>query len=135
MAARRPRSTALQWRSLNVNAAGVVTANVVATCAASNASFTLRATNASNSFTEATFNVGVTANTSPALVYASPQTINAGGALNIPPTDRTDNGSVVGYQILSVSPALTVTPTINVNGVVSITNAGLSGNHLITVRT
>lgn len=119
---------------LNVNAAGVVTANIVATCAASNASFTLRATNASNSFTEATLNVSVTANTSPALVYASPQTINAGGALNIPPTSSTDNGSVVGYQILSVSPALTVTPTINVNGVVSITNAGLAGNHLITVR-
>jgi hypothetical protein len=50
---------------ISVNAAGVVTANIVAACGATTASFTLRVTDNGGLFTEATLNVTVTANSFP----------------------------------------------------------------------
>jgi hypothetical protein len=56
------------------------------------------------------------------------------GSLNVTPTAATDNGSITGYSIVSVTPALTAAPTVNSGGVVSITNAGAPGAHAITVQ-
>jgi hypothetical protein len=57
-----------------------------------------------------------------------------GGSLNVTPTTATDNGSITAYVVQSVEPALTTAPTVNGDGVVSITNAQPSGTHLITIR-
>jgi hypothetical protein len=115
-----------------VNTGGAITADIVANCTASNASFTLQATDGSSSLT-GTLNITVTANTPPALTYSSPQSLAFNGSQNISPTAASDNGSITGYAVQSVVPALTTLPTVNASGVVTITNAQPAGDHLITI--
>jgi hypothetical protein len=115
-----------------VNSAGNVTANIIASCTATNATFTLQASDGSLTST-ASLNVTVTANTPPSLTYAN-QSVGFGGSTTISPAAAGDNGSITGYTIQSVVPALTTAPTVNASGVVSITNAQPSGNHVITIR-
>jgi uncharacterized delta-60 repeat protein len=117
-----------------VNTAGVITANVVAACSATNASFTLTATDGAGATATAALNVTVTANTAPTLTYASPQSVSFNGSLNIPPSAASDNGSITTYTVVSVSPALATAPTVNSSGVVSITNAQPAGIHTISIR-
>ena len=47
---------------------------------------------------------------------------------------RLYNGSITGFSVQSVTPALTIAPSVNGSGVVSITNANLSGLHTVTIR-
>ena len=119
---------------LSVNAAGVVTANVVATCTATSATFTLTVTDAVMATATATLTVTVTANTAPVLTYSN-QTLLSGAALNISPaTGPSDNGLISTIALLSQG---TYTGTIGVNnstGVVAISNAAPIGMHTITVR-
>jgi hypothetical protein len=115
-----------------VNTSGIITADIVASCTATNASFTLQASDGSTTAT-ATLSVTVTANTAPTLTYSN-QSVAFGGSLNVNPAAATDNGSITDYAIQSVTPPLTTVPTVNAIGVVSITNAQPSGNHVITVR-
>jgi predicted nucleotidyltransferase len=116
-----------------VNTNGNVTADIVASCIASNASFTLQATDGSSTVTT-TLSVTVTANTPPTLVYSSPQSVAFNGSLNLSPTTAIDNGLIVGFAVQSVTPALTTVPTVNASGAVSITSAQPPGAHLITIR-
>ncbi|MEP7339870.1 MAG: putative Ig domain-containing protein, partial [Acidobacteriota bacterium] len=81
----------------------------------------------------ATLNVTVTANSAPTLTYSN-QSVASGGALNVTPTTASDNGSITGYSVVSVTPALTTAPTVNVSGLVAITSANPSGLHTITIR-
>jgi hypothetical protein len=116
-----------------VSTNGNITADIVASCTATNATFTLQATDGSSTVTD-TLNVMVTANTAPTLSYSTPQSVGFNGSLNLTPTAATDNGSIIGYAVQSVVPALTTTPTVNASGVVSITNAQPAGSHTITIR-
>ncbi len=117
-----------------VNTNGNVTADIAASCTATNATFTLQATDGVSSTVNTTLNITVTANTPPTLTYASPQSVAFNGSLNVSPTTATDNGSITGYAVQSVVPALTTAPTVNASGVVSITNAQPAGSHVITIR-
>lgn len=116
-----------------VNTNGTITADVIANCTASNASFTLTATDGGGATTTATLNVIVTATTAPTLVYPTSLNVTSGGSLNVTPTTAISGGSV-SYSIIGVVPVLTTVTTVNSSGVVSITNANPLGNHTITVR-
>ena len=104
-----------------------------ASCTATNSTFTLTVTDNQNARATATLTVTVTPNTPPTLSYPN-ASVNEGGSTTVTPAANTDNGSIVGYTIQSVTPALTTAPTVNAAGVVTITNATPSGNHVITVR-
>jgi hypothetical protein len=114
-----------------INSGGNITANIAASCTATDASFTLQASDGTSTAT-ATLNITVTANTAPTLTYASPQAVAFNGSLNVAPTTATDNGSITGYAVQSVAPAMTTAPTVDTSGVVSITSAQPAGAHIIT---
>jgi hypothetical protein len=116
-----------------INSGGNITANIAASCTATDASFTLQASDGTSTAT-ATLNITVTANTAPTLTYASPQAVAFNGSLNVAPTTATDNGSITGYAVQSVAPAMTTAPTVDTSGVVSITSAQPAGAHIITIR-
>ncbi len=115
------------------NTGGNVTADMVASCTATTATFTLEASDGSSTAT-ATLTATVTANTAPTLTYTTPQSVNFGGALNVTPTAASDNATITGYAVQSVVPALTTPPAVNASGVVSVTNAQPAGAHTITIR-
>jgi hypothetical protein len=117
-----------------VNTGGNITANIVADCTASSASFTLQASDGVSTST-ATLNVAVTANDVPTLSYPNPPAVALNGSLNLnPATGPSDNGSV---STISVQSAGAYTGTIgvdNTTGTVSISNAAPAGSHIITIR-
>jgi hypothetical protein len=115
-----------------VNSNGTISANIIAACGASNASFTLQASDGMATST-ATLTVTVNANPLPTLTYSN-QNVAANGSLTInPATGLSDNGSIASVIVQSQG---TYTGTISVNssGVVSISNASPSGLHTITIR-
>ena len=79
-----------------VNTNGNVTADIMASCAATNATFTLQATDGSSTVT-GTLNVTVTANTAPTLIYPTPQSVAFNGSLTVSPTTASDNVSIAGF--------------------------------------
>jgi hypothetical protein len=116
-----------------VNTAGTVTADVVASCSATNATFTLQASDGT-SFVTAPLTVTVTANTAPTLTYSNASVANGGSTTVNPATGPSDNGSVSTIVVQSTG---TYTGTIsvdNVTGIVSIGNAAPIGSHTITIR-
>ncbi len=121
---------------LSVSAAGVVTANVIAACAATAANFTLTVTDAASATANATLTVTVTANTAPLLAYTGPQNVLAGGALNVVPAiGPSDNGSISSLVVQSITPSgFTGTITVNSFGVVAVSNAGPANSYTVTIR-
>jgi len=119
---------------LSVNAAGQVTASVVAACAATNASFTLRVTDSAGVPAQTTLNVTVTANPAPSLGNYPNATVAVGGAATITPANSpSDNASI--SSVTAIAPGFTGSATVNPStGVVSISNAGPEGGFLITVK-
>ena len=120
--------------NLAVDAAGVVTADVVAACGASNASFTLKVTDTAGLSNSTTLSVTVNPNPAPVLTYSSSQAVNYAGSRTITPaTGPTDNGSVATIAVQSIG---TYTGAISVDntGVVSVSNATPPGNHTILIR-
>lgn len=120
--------------NLAVNASGQVTADVVAACAATNATFTLMVLDSLNASNTATLTVNVTDNSLPTLSYVA-QTVAAGDGLTVNPSaGPSDNGSISNIAVLSQG---TYTGTVSVNnstGVVSFSNAKPGGMHSITIR-
>ena len=116
-----------------VNTSGAVTANVVAACGATAASFTLTATDGGGLTATATIGVTVNPNTAPTLTYNSATVQVAGAATVNPATGPTDNGSIASMVIQSQG---TYLGTISVNsaGVVSMSGATPIGSHTITIR-
>ena len=116
-----------------INSDGDITADIVASCGASTATFILQASDESSTVTD-TLNITVTANTAPAVTFQN-QTVALNGSIIInPATGPSDNGSV--SSIVKQSSG-TFTGSISVNGatgVVSITNAAPAGTHTITIR-
>jgi CSLREA domain-containing protein len=119
-----------------VNAGGTITADMGASCAAAtgNNTVALTVTDSGNGTATANLIVNVTANTAPTLVYSSPQSVAFDGSLDVTPTTASDNGSITGYSVFSVVPALTTPPAVDANGKVSITNAQPAGSHVITIQ-
>ncbi len=116
-----------------LNSSGSLSADVVLSCSAINASFTLRATDVPGLFVEAPLNVTVTANTPPVLSYASSNAV-FGQALSINPTSGpNDNGSVTNIAVQSAG-TFTGTSSVNTAGVVSLGNARPVGSHSLTIR-
>ena len=117
------------------NTAGNISALIAADCSATvgNNSVVLTVSDGKGRTATGTLSVNVTANTAPSLSYPA-STIGQGGSASIAPTTATDNGLIVGYSIVNVTPAMTVAPTVNASGVVSISNAGPLGNHTIVVQ-
>ncbi len=120
--------------NLAINASGQVTADLVASCTASNAVFTLRVQDSLNDASTATLTVNVSGNSAPVLGY-NEQTVAAGGSLTVnPASGPSDNGAVSSIAVLSQG---TYTGMISVNnstGAVSISNAKPGGLHSLTLR-
>ena len=118
---------------ISVNAMGIVSANVVATCSATNASFTLRVSDTGALFNEATVNTNVTANTAPTLSYSAVSLQSGTGTTVNPATGPTDSGGVTGIVMQSLG-TYTGTASVNGSGVVTISNAAPEGSHTLTIR-
>jgi CSLREA domain-containing protein/uncharacterized repeat protein (TIGR01451 family) len=117
-----------------LNTSGSVTAQVAADCAATNASFTLTATDAGGGASIATLNVTVTVNTAPVLSYNTATATQGGSTTINPATGPSDDVAVTSITVESPG---TYTGTISVDsvtGIVSISNAGPLGSHTITIR-
>jgi uncharacterized repeat protein (TIGR01451 family)/CSLREA domain-containing protein len=118
-----------------VNNNGTITANIAASCTATlnNNTIVLTVTDGNSGTATGNLIVNVTDNSAPTLSYAA-STVALGSAITVNATTASDNGSITGFSIVSVTPAMTVAPTVNSSGVVSITNAGPFGSHTIIVR-
>ena len=120
---------------INPDAMGKIFADVVASCAATNASFTISVTDSGTLTVMTVISVLVTANTPPVLSYTTPQMVMPGQSLNVNPVaPPSDNGSVASIVVQSVSAGFTGTVTVNPAGVVMINNAGPAGSYTITIR-
>lgn len=106
------------------NAAGTINAAIVASCAATNASFTLTATDAASATATAALNVAATANTAPVLGSYSNIAIAVGAGTTVSPSAApTDNGTIA--TLTASAPGFTGTVTVNpTTGVVTLSNAG-----------
>lgn len=113
-----------------VNNNGNVSANVIAACGASNASFTLRATDGGGQSTTATLNVNVSANTAPSLAYPTAGLIS-GSTGSLTPTVNSDNGSMT-YDLV-VSPEYLPAPQMQANGAITVNNTRGQGAYNFTV--
>jgi hypothetical protein len=119
--------------NLVIDGSGNVTADVVAGCSASQAGFTLGATDNDGLVNEDTLTVNVSANTAPTLTYNAASVANGGSTSINPAAGPSDNVSVASVVLQSQG---TYTGTISVSGagVVSISHAGPGGSHTITIR-
>jgi len=116
-----------------VNTSDTITADIVADCTATNASFTLTVTDSLGATATATLSVTVTANTAPTIGTYADRTIESRNWGFVPTSVPADNGTLVGVTV-SVSPGF-FTGIVRVSraGVVSITNAGPNGSYTVTV--
>ncbi|HVS81721.1 MAG TPA: LamG-like jellyroll fold domain-containing protein [Pyrinomonadaceae bacterium] len=121
--------------NISIDVSGKVTADVAASCTATNSTFTLTVTDNASATATDTLTVNVTANTAPVLTYSPTYSVTEGNSLTITPaTGPSDNGSVASIVVQSQG---TYTGGISVNnstGVVSISNAAPVGGHTITIR-
>jgi hypothetical protein len=118
---------------LSVNAAGQVTAGIVADCTATNASFTLRVTDQGGAFAQATLNVTVTPNPVPTLGTYPNTTIVAGSSTTITPANPPADDRIIN-SVTVTTPGFTGTATVNATtGVVSIGSASPAGSFTVSV--
>jgi hypothetical protein len=118
-----------------VNAGGTITADIVASCTATNASFTLQVSDGVAT-TTATLNVTVTSNTVPTLSYNNASATPGNATTVSPTTGPSDNGSLSTIVAQSVTPS-TSPATITVNnttGVVTVPNNVPAGGYTVTIR-
>jgi CSLREA domain-containing protein len=113
---------------------GYAYADVAVACSATTSTFAVTVTDNVGETATSTLTVNVTANPAPALVYPATTSVASGGTTTIAATTASDNGSITGFSIVGVTPAMTTAPTVDSSGVVLITNAAQPGNHTITVR-
>jgi len=115
-----------------LNNAGTVSGDLRAGCKASNAAFTLTATDGVNT-TNATLNVATTANADPLLgTYSAANLIAGAGTVVNPSFGPSDNGSITSVTV----GAPNFTGGLNIDsgsGAVTITNAGPVGVYTVTV--
>jgi len=119
--------------NLIVGVGGNVTADVIASCAAANATFTLKVTDDTSLTSIAMLTVNVTANSLPTLgSYPATSVAVSGGTTVTPSAAPTDNGSVA--NVTASAPGFTGMFSGNTaTGVITISNAGPAGNYTVTV--
>jgi CSLREA domain-containing protein len=117
-----------------VSAAGNVTADIVASCTATNATFTLTVTDSVGASSNATLTVNVTPNTPPAVGTYSATNLPSGGGTTVTPSAApADNGSITGASA-TASGAFSGTLSVNsATGVVTISNANPGGSFTVSV--
>lgn len=112
---------------------GVVTADVVASCTATGATFGLRVTDSGGLFNDAVLTVVVDANLPPTLSY-NPSNAVFGQSLGVnAASGPSDSGSVSSVAVQSPG-TYTGGVSVNAAGVVSLTNAGPVAAHTIVIR-
>ena len=116
------------------NTTGTITANVAAGCNATVGANTVVLTVSDGSAaTTANLTVNVTANTAPVLgAYANTSVTIGDNATITPGAAPGDNGTIVSLTV-TASAGFTGTITFNSQGIVTITNAGPTGNYTITI--
>jgi hypothetical protein len=116
-----------------INSGGNVTADIVASCEAATATFTLQATDGVSTVSNS-LSISVTGNTGPTLTYQN-QTVALNSSFTIDPaTGPSDNRRVTSIVKQSSG---TFTGDLSVNsatGTLAITNAAPAGTHTITIR-
>jgi hypothetical protein len=117
------------------NSDGAISATIGASCAATDAAFTLTVTDNANATATATLTVTVTANTPPTLGgYPNTGPITTGSGTTItpssPPADKVSVSSVTVTASVGFTGSLSVNPT---TGMVTVTDAGPPGAWVITV--
>ena len=123
-----------------VAANGNVTADLSATCAATNANFTVRITNNQSQSATASLTINVTtnvtANVAPTLTYNNTSVNQGSGTTVNPATGPTDDGSIASIVVQSVMPSTSPgTITVdNVTGVVTVPNNVPAGVYTVTIR-
>lgn len=119
---------------ITVDAAGNVSASVVAACGASDATFTLEVTDAEGATSTGTLTVNVIANSPPALSsYPNAGPLAVGGGTTVTPNAApTDNGSI--STLTAAAPGFTGSLSGNAaTGAITVANAGPSGVYTVTV--
>ncbi|MDF7818748.1 choice-of-anchor Q domain-containing protein [Runella sp. MFBS21] len=111
---------------------GIVDASIATLCDATDATFTVKVTNALNQSQTTSLSVSTHTNPSPTLSYAD-ISIEAGTATTNSPSVATDNGSILTYEIQS-SGTYSGSVSVNNSGVVSFNNVQPTGNHIIIIR-
>ncbi|MFN7930654.1 MAG: choice-of-anchor Q domain-containing protein [Blastocatellia bacterium] len=113
------------------NTTGTITAQISASCMATAGTVRFQVSDGSATGT-GDFQVNITANTMPTLMYGN-ITATAGGATSNSPTTATDNGSIDSYSVFGQG-NYTGNISVNSSGVVSFSNAAPTGTHTITIR-
>lgn len=116
-----------------VNTDGNILADIVASCGASTATFTLQASDGSSTVTD-TLSITVTANTPPMLAYQNLTTRSDKSFILDPAIGPSDNGEVVSIVKQSSGTFTGDINVDNVTGTLSITNPAPIGTHTITIR-
>jgi CSLREA domain-containing protein len=121
---------------LSVDSSGAVTANIVASCSATNANFTLRVTDGATEFREVALPVTVTPNTAPLVGNYANTTVNSGSSVTITPNAApTDNGSIASVTATASAGFTGTFSTNTATGAVTVNNAAPAENYTITVTT
>jgi hypothetical protein len=117
-----------------VDGSGNVAANIVASCSATSANFTLRVTDAGALFDEDPLAVTVLPNTPPVLAYPSATVfLNQAATVN-PSSGPSDNNPPPTLAVQSLGTFTGTAAVAPVTGVVSLGNAGPFGTHTIVIR-
>lgn len=116
------------------NVSGVITATVAAACSATAGAniVPLTVTDSAASTATANLTVNVTANTPPTVGSYPAGTVNAGEGATVTPSAATaDNGSV--DMATASAPGFSGVLSVNLAGVVTVSNAGPAGLYTVTV--
>ncbi len=126
--------TGITVSNIAVDASGNVTADVVASCTATNATFTLTVTDGTGASANGTLTVNVTPNTPPSVGTYSTTNVNNGAGTTVTPSAApADNGSITSATVMA-SPGFTGTLSVDqTTGVVTVGNAGPFGSYTVTV--
>jgi hypothetical protein len=115
------------------NTAGVISAAVIAGCTATNAAFTLTASDTSSLASNATLNVAAITNTPPILgSYLTTSVVSSGTTNVVPNATPSDNGSI--NTLTATAPGFAGILSANPStGVVTANSAGPIGQYIVTV--
>lgn len=115
------------------NSNGTVSAAIAASCTANSGTLRFQVSDGSL-LGSGDLQVNVSSNSAPVLTYAASSVANGGGRTVSPATGPVDNGTVTSIALLpqaTYGGGISISPT---TGVITLSNAGPVGNHVISVR-
>ena len=121
--------------NISVNAAGVVTADVIAACTSNSVGFALKVTNSTSGSANALLVVTVTANDPPAVGNYPDSTVLPGGTIAVTPAVApSDNNSVTSVTAVAAPASFAGTLSGNTaTGAVTVMGANPPGDYTVTV--